>query len=73
MPLQATCLKKTIEYRHAVQKFGLQTGCGFILKHTTLKGKAIQEDTHPKQAILLFSNTAKRLSKGISFHPCYNS
>lgn len=48
MPLQATCLKKTIEYRHAVQKFGLQTGCGFILKHTTLKGKA-QKDKLPRR------------------------
>lgn len=26
-----------MKYRHAVQKFGLQTGCGFILKHTLIE------------------------------------
>lgn len=29
--------KTTMKFRHAVQKFGLQTGCGFILKHTLIE------------------------------------
>lgn len=29
--------KKPMKYRHAVQKFVLQTGCGFILKHTLIE------------------------------------
>lgn len=59
-----------------VQKFGLQTGCGFILKHTLIKyleksgsDRLVATKIHVLNKQILFSKHCQKIMKGGSFSP----